>query len=40
MIYSQDPFEDPYAMRLVLDQYAIRAKQYQRLVDMASADFS
>ncbi|KAI9727084.1 MAG: hypothetical protein M1828_007285 [Chrysothrix sp. TS-e1954] len=39
MLYSLDPERDPYFMLLVLDQYAMRAKQYQSLVDLANTPF-
>ena len=41
MLFSLDPKKDPYCMRLVLDQFAIRARQAQHLIDLASnSDFT
>ena len=41
LLLSLDPENDPYGMRLVIDQYALRAKQPQQFVDIAkSATFN
>jgi len=34
LLFALDPFEDPYQMYLVMDQYAIRAKRQQEYLDL------
>ncbi|KAF2100963.1 DUF654-domain-containing protein, partial [Rhizodiscina lignyota] len=34
LLFSLAPYNDPYQMRLVIDQYAIRARQPQQLIDL------
>lgn len=36
LLLSLDPEEDPYQMCLVIDQYALRARQAQQLLDLAA----
>lgn len=41
MVFSLDPEKDPYCMRLVLDQFAIRARQAQHFIDLIlNSDFT
>ena len=37
LLLSLDPENDPYGMRLVIDQYALRAKQPQQFIDIAKS---
>ena len=36
MLFSLDPEKDPYCTKLVLDQFAIRARQAQHFIDLVS----
>ena len=38
LLFSLDPIDDPYAMKLILDQLALRARQPQQLLDMLEQD--
>lgn len=39
LLLSLDPDNDPYCMRLVIDQLALRAKQHESLTKLCNSDF-
>lgn len=39
LLLSLDPEGDPYCIRLVIDQFALRARQPKQLIDIVSSDY-
>ncbi|KKY14512.1 putative nulp1-pending protein [Diplodia seriata] len=39
LLLSLDPENDPYCVRLVIDQYAIRGRQHQDFINLAQSEF-
>ncbi|OCL08014.1 DUF654-domain-containing protein [Glonium stellatum] len=39
LVLSLDPDEDPYCVRLVIDQLAMRGRQPQQFIDLAESDY-